>query len=73
MKAFPAIKMVGGALIVLASVNAYAQSSDAAPRSAAPMAASSALPSAKSDQGEPTAGMVMSAKSGSALCRRRRA
>ncbi|MCX4147395.1 BON domain-containing protein [Paraburkholderia madseniana] len=44
MKAFQAIKMVGGALIVLASVNAYAQSSDAAP--AAPMAASSA-PSAK--------------------------
>lgn len=30
MKAFQAIKMVGGALIVLASINAYAQSSDAA-------------------------------------------
>ncbi|MFM0504017.1 BON domain-containing protein [Paraburkholderia caffeinilytica] len=43
MKAFQAIKMVGGALIVLASINAYAQSSDAA----APAAASSA-PSAKS-------------------------
>lgn len=40
MKAFPAIKMVGGALIVLASLNAYAQSSDA--MAAAPMAASSA-------------------------------
>jgi osmotically-inducible protein OsmY len=38
MKAFPVIKMVGGALIVLASLNAYAQSSDAA----APAAASSA-------------------------------
>jgi osmotically-inducible protein OsmY len=44
MKAFPAIKMVGGALIVLASLNAYAQSSDATAE--APMAASSA-PSAK--------------------------
>ncbi|MFM0737539.1 BON domain-containing protein [Paraburkholderia xenovorans] len=29
MKAFQAIKMVGGALIVLASLSAYAQSSDA--------------------------------------------
>jgi hyperosmotically inducible protein len=38
MKAFPAIKLIGGALIVLASLNAYAQSSDAA----APAAASSA-------------------------------
>ena len=47
MKAFQAIKMVGGALIVLASVSAYAQSSDAAATPAAPMAASSA-PSAKS-------------------------
>jgi hyperosmotically inducible protein len=46
MKAFQAIKMVGGALIVLASVNAYAQSSDAA-APAAPTAASPA-PSAKS-------------------------
>lgn len=43
MKAFQAIKMVGGAMIVLASLNAYAQSSDAA----AP-AAASAAPSAKS-------------------------
>ena len=42
MKAFPAIKMIGSALIVLASLNAYAQSSDAA----AP-AATSASPSAK--------------------------
>jgi osmotically-inducible protein OsmY len=39
MKAFQAIKMVGGALIVLASINAYAQSSDAA-APAAPTAAS---------------------------------
>jgi hyperosmotically inducible periplasmic protein len=39
MKAFQAIKMVGGALIVLASVNAYAQSSDAA-AAPAPMASS---------------------------------
>ena len=46
MKAFQAIKMVGGALIVLASVSAYAQSSDAA-APADPTAASSA-PSAKS-------------------------
>ncbi|MFM0731972.1 BON domain-containing protein [Paraburkholderia sediminicola] len=46
MKAFQAIKMIGGALVVLASVNAYAQSSDAA-APAAPTAASSA-PSAKS-------------------------
>ena len=30
MKAFPAIKMIGGALVVLASLNAYAQGSDAA-------------------------------------------
>jgi len=41
MKAFPAIKMIGGALIVLASINAYAQASDAAP------AAASAAPTAK--------------------------
>jgi hyperosmotically inducible periplasmic protein len=40
MKAFQAIKMVGGALLVLASVNGYAQSSDAAP--AAPTAATAA-------------------------------
>ncbi|WP_434111118.1 BON domain-containing protein [Paraburkholderia caffeinilytica] len=46
MKAFQAIKMVGGALIVLASVNAYAQSSDAA-AAAAPMAAASAPAGAK--------------------------
>jgi osmotically-inducible protein OsmY len=38
MKAFPAIKMIGGALVVLASLNAYAQSSEAAP-TAAPAAA----------------------------------
>ncbi|PRX28711.1 BON domain-containing protein [Paraburkholderia sp. BL18I3N2] len=38
MKAFPAIKMIGGALIVLASLNAYAQSSDAAPAASAPTA-----------------------------------
>lgn len=30
MKAFQAIKVIGGALIVVASLNAYAQSSDAA-------------------------------------------
>jgi hyperosmotically inducible protein len=43
MKAFQAIKVISGALIVLASINAYAQSSDA-------MAASGtmAAPSAKS-------------------------
>ncbi|MFL9910607.1 BON domain-containing protein [Paraburkholderia sp. RL17-337-BIB-A] len=39
MKASQAIKMVGGALIVLASINAYAQSSDAA-APAAPNSAS---------------------------------
>ncbi|RDJ99870.1 BON domain-containing protein [Paraburkholderia lacunae] len=43
MKAFPAIKMIGGALIVLASLNAYAQSSDAAAPAAA--SAMSAKPS----------------------------
>lgn len=43
MKAFQAIKVVSGALIVLASLNAYAQSSDA---TAAP--ATTAAPSAKS-------------------------
>jgi osmotically-inducible protein OsmY len=37
MKAFPAIKMIGGALVVLASLNAYAQTSDAA-ATAAPAA-----------------------------------
>ncbi|CAE6740783.1 hypothetical protein R69658_02248 [Paraburkholderia aspalathi] len=47
MKAFQAIKMVGGALIVLASINAYAQSSDAA-APAAP--AASSAPSAKADK-----------------------
>jgi hyperosmotically inducible protein len=43
MKAFQAIKVIGGALIVVASLNAYAQSSDA-------MAASGSMaaPSAKS-------------------------
>ncbi|MCC8404445.1 BON domain-containing protein [Paraburkholderia sp. MMS20-SJTN17] len=41
MKAFPTIKMIGGALIVLASLNAYAQSSDAA-ATAAPAATTSA-------------------------------
>lgn len=46
MKAFTGIKMVGGALIVLASLNAYAQSSDAM----APMAASSATSSTKADK-----------------------
>ncbi|MGF6963142.1 hyperosmotically inducible protein [Paraburkholderia sp. WC7.3g] len=43
MKAFSAIKMIGGALVVLASLNAYAQSSEAA-TSAAPAATT---PSAK--------------------------
>jgi osmotically-inducible protein OsmY len=39
MKAFPAIKLIGGALIVLASINAYAQTADAsAPAAAAPTA-----------------------------------
>ncbi|MCX4158770.1 MULTISPECIES: BON domain-containing protein [Paraburkholderia] len=47
MKAFQAIKMVGGALIVLASINAYAQSSDAA-APAAP--AASSAHSAKADK-----------------------
>jgi hyperosmotically inducible periplasmic protein len=37
MKAFPAIKVIGGALIVLASLNAYAQNTDAsAPAAASP-------------------------------------
>jgi hyperosmotically inducible periplasmic protein len=44
MKAFQAIKVIGGALIVVASLNAYAQSSDAA----ASGAMSAAAPSAKS-------------------------
>jgi hyperosmotically inducible protein len=43
MKAFQAIKVIGGALIVMASLNAYAQSSDAAASGAM-----SAAPSAKS-------------------------
>jgi hyperosmotically inducible periplasmic protein len=38
MKAFPAIKMIGGALIVLASINAYAQTDAASPAAAAPTA-----------------------------------
>ena len=42
MKTLPAIKLIGGALIVLASLNAYAQSSEAA----AP-AATTAAPTAK--------------------------
>ena len=42
MKAFPAIKMIGGALIVLASINAYAQASDAAPAAATTTAAPTA-------------------------------
>jgi hyperosmotically inducible protein len=45
MKAFQAIKVIGGALIVVASLNAYAQSSDAV---AASGAMSAAAPSAKS-------------------------
>lgn len=44
MKAFQTIKMVGGALIVLASLNAYAQNSDAA---AAPAATASSAPGTK--------------------------
>ncbi|MEW6339762.1 MAG: BON domain-containing protein [Paraburkholderia sp.] len=43
MKAFQAIKVIGGALIVVASLNAYAQSSDATAASAP-----AAAPSAKS-------------------------
>jgi hyperosmotically inducible periplasmic protein len=42
MKAFPALKMIGGALIVLASINAYAQASDAAPAAATTTAAPTA-------------------------------
>jgi osmotically-inducible protein OsmY len=38
MKAFSAIKVIGGALIVLASINAYAQSSDATATTDAPAA-----------------------------------
>ena len=38
MKAFPAIKVIGGALIVLASLNAYAQTDASAPAAAAPTA-----------------------------------
>jgi hyperosmotically inducible protein len=38
MKAFPAIKMIGGALIVLASINAYAQGDAASPAEAQPSA-----------------------------------
>jgi hyperosmotically inducible periplasmic protein len=40
MKAFQAIKVIGGALIVVASLNAYAQSSDAAATDNAPAATS---------------------------------
>ncbi|WP_233855093.1 BON domain-containing protein [Paraburkholderia sp. HD33-4] len=46
MKAFSAIKMIGGALVVLASLNAYAQSSDAA-ATAAPAAAAPTTKQAK--------------------------
>lgn len=38
MKAFPAMKVIGGALIVLASLNAYAQDEAASPAAAAPTA-----------------------------------
>jgi osmotically-inducible protein OsmY len=41
MKAFPAIKVIGGALIVLASLNAYAQTDASAP------AAATSAPTAK--------------------------
>ena len=41
MKASPAIKVIGGALIVLASIQAYAQSSDAAAMAPAAPAATS--------------------------------
>lgn len=51
MKAFHAIKMVGGALIVLASINAYAQSSDAAaPAAPTASSASSAKAVKKADR-----------------------
>lgn len=63
MKAFPAIKMIGGALVVLASINAYAQASDAA----APAAmASSAAPTAKQTK---AANRAMSRKVRSALAK----
>ncbi|SIT39708.1 Transport-associated protein [Paraburkholderia ribeironis] len=38
MKAFPAIKMIGGALIVLASINAYAQDAASPAEAMAPSA-----------------------------------
>jgi hyperosmotically inducible periplasmic protein len=41
MKAFRVLKLVSGALIVIASLNAYAQSSDTAATGTAPSAASS--------------------------------
>jgi hyperosmotically inducible periplasmic protein len=40
MKTFQAIKVISGALIVMASLNAYAQSSDAMASTAAPSATS---------------------------------
>jgi hyperosmotically inducible protein len=46
MKAFSAIKVIGGALVVLASLNAYAQSSEAA-ATAAPAAAAPTTKQAK--------------------------
>lgn len=60
MKAFPAIKMIGGALIVLASINAYAQASDAAP------AATTAAPTAKQTR---AANRALSRKVRSALAK----
>ncbi|MBN3802272.1 BON domain-containing protein [Paraburkholderia sp. Ac-20336] len=47
MKAFPAMKVIGGALVVLASLNAYAQNNDAAASAAAPAAAAASAPTAK--------------------------
>jgi hyperosmotically inducible periplasmic protein len=60
MKAFPAIKMIGGALIVLASINAYAQASDAAP------AAATTAPTAKQTK---AANRALSRKVRSALAK----
>jgi|SRR4051794_23095360 osmotically-inducible protein OsmY len=59
MKTLPAMKLIGGALIVLASLNAYAQSSDAA----AP-AATTAAPTAKQTK---TANRALQRKVRSAL------
>ncbi len=60
MKASPAIKMIGGALIVLASIQAYAQSSDAA-------AASSAAPSAATSKQDKAANRALGRKVRGAL------